>query len=142
MEKTIDPAKILPHRTPVLLVDRVLELEPGERVRAVKNITSNDQLFQGHFPGKPVMPGALIIEALAQASILLYAKEGSKEKSTYYLASVKADFKKPVIPGDQLVLEAQNVRMTPNGAYVEAKALVNNDIVAQADLILVIKNEQ
>ena len=137
-----DLEKILPHRPPMLLVDKVLELEPGKRVVAVKNTTINDHFFQGHFPDRPIMPGVLIVEALAQAAILLYQKpqqNASKNASRYYLGSVKANFRKPVVPGDQLILEANAVRITPTGSYVEAKAFVNKEIVAEADLILMIE---
>ena len=100
---------LLPHRYPFLLVDRVLECEPGTRLVAIKNVTINEPFFQGHFPNKPVMPGVLLIEAMAQATGLLAMESADVPKEAiYYLVGVdKARFKRPVVPGDQLVFEVE-----------------------------------
>ena len=112
MADAMDIAEVLahlPHRYPFLLVDRIREIEPGKRIVALKNVTINEPFFQGHFPGRPIMPGVLILEAMAQAAgILVFKTQGNKPDpdSVYYLAGIdKARFKRPVVPGDQLELE-------------------------------------
>ena len=115
-ENTADIKQILeriPHRYPFLLVDRVLECEPGSHILAIKNVTINEPFFTGHFPGQPVMPGVLIVEALAQAALLLgFASAGEEDqgKICYFLGIDKARFKRPVVPGDQLELTANFLR--------------------------------
>lgn len=134
--------KILPHREPMLLIDEVIELEPGKRVAAVKKVTKDDIFLQGHFPGNPIMPGNLVVEAMAQASILLY-HSAYEEKLTktpdYYLGSVKARFLHPVLPGVNLRLESETVKLLFTGAYVTAKAFVGDKLVAEADLVFIVK---
>jgi len=129
----------LPHRYPFLLVDRVLEVEPGKSIRALKNVTANEEFFSGHFPHHPVMPGVLIIEALAQASaILSFRTAGEKpaERSVVYFVGIdKARFKKPVFPGDQLILESELIRCVHGIWKFEAKARVDGVVVAQAELL-------
>lgn len=127
----------LPHRYPFLLVDRVLECVPGERLVAMKNVSMNEPFFQGHFPGKPVMPGVLIVEALAQATCLLAMEtEPSDEDITYLLAGVdKARFKRQVTPGDQLLLEAV-LEKRKRGIWVfSARALVDDKVAASAEIM-------
>lgn len=129
----------LPHRYPFLLVDRVLEVEPGKSIRALKNVTVNEQFFTGHFPHHPVMPGVLIIEALAQAAaILSFRTAGEKpgaNKVVYFVGIDKARFKKPVFPGDQLMLEAELVRVVHGIWKFEARARVDGAVVASAELL-------
>ncbi len=127
----------LPHRYPFLLVDRVLECEPGERLLALKNVTINEPFFQGHFPGRPVMPGVLIIEALAQATCLLALEtEESGEDEVYLLAGVdKARFRRPVLPGDALMLEARLVKRRRGIWMFEAEAKVEEAVVATAEIL-------
>jgi 3-hydroxyacyl-[acyl-carrier-protein] dehydratase len=128
--------KRLPHRYPFLLVDRVLEIEPGERALALKNVTINEPFFQGHFPVEPVMPGVLIIEAMAQAGGILVAASREDPGLLVFLASVRsARFRRPVRPGDQLLLEvtAQSVRSV--APRVSAKARVGDTIVAEAEIM-------
>jgi 3-hydroxyacyl-[acyl-carrier-protein] dehydratase len=129
----------LPHRYPFLLVDRVLECVPGERILALKNVSINEPFFPGHFPHHPVMPGVLIIEALAQAAaILSFKTQGNKtdDKSVYYFVGIdNARFKKPVIAGDQLLLEVSITR-TMRGIWKFAgKALVGSQVVTEAELM-------
>jgi 3-hydroxyacyl-[acyl-carrier-protein] dehydratase len=131
-------ASILPHRYPFLLVDRVIELEPSKRLVALKNVTFNEPFFQGHFPGHPVMPGVLIIEALAQASGLLIGLSGAgvKGDKLFYLAKVNdARFNRPVVPGDQLRLEVQLKRMIKSMGIFIARALVDGQEVASCELM-------
>ena len=135
--------KILPQKDPFILIDKVTELEPGEKVVAVKDIKTNDWFFKGHFPGHPVMPGALIIEAMAQTSILLYYskyKDSLKKKPDYYLGAInKATFKHPVGPGDQLKIEARTVRLLPTSGFVSVKAFVKDKDIAEAELVFGVK---
>lgn len=132
-------AAILPHRYPFLLVDRVIELVPGQSIVAIKNVTFNEPFFQGHFPGHPVMPGVLIVEALAQTSGLLLGLSGThanKEDRIFYLAKVdNARFLKPVIPGDQLRLEVQLKRLIRSMGIFTARAVVDGKEAATCELM-------
>ncbi len=132
--------ELLPHRYPFLLVDRVLALEPGKSVRAVKNVTFNEPFFQGHFPGKPVMPGVLIIEAMAQAAGVLAFKSVPRpadgRQQIVYLAGIDdARFKRMVVPGDQLILEAEVDRIVRNIGKFRCRALVDGQLAAEALLM-------
>jgi 3-hydroxyacyl-[acyl-carrier-protein] dehydratase len=137
--------KLIPQRFPFIMIDRILDVEPGKEATAIKNISGNDIFFLGHFPEKAIMPGAAIIEAMAQTSIVLFtsgmSKESAVEKPLYFLGSVKARFHHPVVPGDQLKIKAVNVKSLPNGAYVSAEASVNDTRVAEAELVFSVKNE-
>ena len=131
---------ILPHRFPFLLVDRVLEVEPGHAIKALKNVTVNEPFFQGHFPSKYVMPGVLIVEAFAQVAALLGStgvEEGIiKEDSLFYLVGIdKARFRKPVVPGDQLIIEVKLITEKRNIWKYEASAYVDTKLVAAAELL-------
>jgi 3-hydroxyacyl-[acyl-carrier-protein] dehydratase len=128
--------KILPHRHPFLLVDRVLELELNKRIVAIKNVTINEPFFPGHFPGHPVMPGVLIVEAMAQvAGILAYQSDESvRDKVTYFVGIDNAKFRRPVMPGDQLKIEIE-VSGCKRGIWVfSAKATVDDKVVTEAEL--------
>jgi 3-hydroxyacyl-[acyl-carrier-protein] dehydratase len=131
--------KKLPHRYPILLVDRVLELEPGKSIKALKNVSVNEPYFAGHFPHRPVMPGVLMIEALAQtAALLSFASLGvsSDDKSVYYFAGIDgARFKRPVEPGDQLILNVAIDRMKSGIFKFKANAMVGDELAAQAELM-------
>jgi len=132
--------ELLPHRYPFLLVDRVLELEANKRILAVKNVSINEPFFQGHFPGHPVMPGVLVLEALAQAGGLLTqlsaTKVGSGDEKLFYLVKIdNARFSRMVVPGDQLVLEVKLKRMIRNMAMYECSASVDGKQVASADIL-------
>ncbi len=136
-----DIMKMLPHRYPFQLVDRVLsyELEPSRKLTAIKNVTINEPFFPGHFPGAPVMPGVLVIEALAQASgILAFVAKAADhlDQGLYYLVKIdKARFSKTVTPGDQLVLEVEQKRMVRNMGMYDGRALVNGQVVASAQIL-------
>jgi 3-hydroxyacyl-[acyl-carrier-protein] dehydratase len=134
----------LPHRYPFLLIDRVLSCEPGKEIVALKNITINEPYFAGHFPHYPVMPGVLIVEAMAQASAILAFKSfnfKSDAKSVYYFVGIdEARFKKPVMPGDQLVLKAQVTRNLRGIWKFSAQALVGDMVVSEAELMCTMKN--
>ena len=134
--------ELLPHRYPFLLVDRVLELEPNQRVLAVKNVSINEPFFQGHFPGHPVMPGVLVLEALAQAGGLLTQLSAAAagavngEEKLFYLVKIdNARFSRMVVPGDQLMLEVKLKRMIRNMAMYECTASVDGKTVASADIL-------
>lgn len=149
MNETVTPVKLpvdaeriaalLPHRFPFLLVDRVVELVPNTSIVALKNVTINEPFFQGHFPGHPVMPGVLIVEALAQASGLLIGLSGThtaKDDRIFYLAKVdNARFLKPVVPGDQLRLEVQLKRMIRSMGIFTARAVVDGKEAATCELM-------
>ncbi len=129
--------EFLPHRYPFLLVDKVIECEPGVRLLGVKNVTYNEPFFQGHFPQKPIMPGVLILEALAQATGLLASETAGDELDgmIYYLVGIdKAKFKRPVIPGDQLMLEAKFIKSKRNIWAFECQAEVDGEFVASAEI--------
>ena len=130
--------KQLPHRYPFLLVDRVLELDKGKSIKALKNVTINEPFFVGHFPHRPVMPGVLMIEALAQAAALLSfdALDASpNDQMIYYFAGIDGvRFKRPVEPGDQLILEVALLRMKAGIFKFKARALVSDELAVQAEL--------
>ena len=137
--------KQLPHRYPFLLVDRVLECRPGESIRALKNVTYNEPFFPGHFPGRPVMPGVMIIEALAQvAGILCFitADVIPDENTRFYFVAIdKARFRRPVVPGDQVLLIAQLERSLKGISRFSTKALVGDQEVAHADMMIALGSE-
>ena len=140
MSITLDILQIqafLPHRYPFLLVDKVVECEPGVRLLGVKNVTYNEPFFQGHFPQKPVMPGVLILEAMAQTTGLLASETAGEELKgmIYYPTGIdKAKFKRPVVPGDQLMLEARFVKSKRNLWAFECNATVDGEFVASAEI--------
>lgn len=141
MTTTLDIHQILkklPHRYPFLMVDRVIALEKGQRIRAIKNVTANEEFFNGHFPRRPVMPGVLMLEALAQAAAILAFETLGKEpdeNTVYYFAAIDgARFKRPVEPGDQLILEATLGRMKAGIFKFQARALVGEEVAVEADL--------
>jgi 3-hydroxyacyl-[acyl-carrier-protein] dehydratase len=135
--------KRLPHRYPILLVDRVLELEPHQRIRALKNVSINEQFFTGHFPHRPVMPGVLTLEALAQAAALLaFESAGASvepDSVVYFVGIDGARFKRPVEPGDQLILEASIDRMKAGIYKFKTRASVDGETVVEADLMCTLR---
>ena len=130
--------KQLPHRYPFLLVDRVLALDKGKSIKALKNVTINEPFFEGHFPHRPVMPGVLMIEALAQAAALLSfdaLDTSPSDEQIYYFAGIDgARFKRPVEPGDQLILEVELLRRKAGIFKFKARAMVGDEIAVEAEL--------
>ncbi|MFC1594728.1 3-hydroxyacyl-ACP dehydratase FabZ [Candidatus Omnitrophota bacterium] len=129
--------KILPHRYPFLLVDRVIEFDDGNSLTAVKNVTANEPFFQGHFPDEKVMPGVLITEAMAQAGAIFFyltKKLSSEKRVIYYLGTIDAKFLKPVVPGDQLNIVIKPKKLLAKAGFFSAEAFVKDQRVAKAEI--------
>ncbi|MEA1947574.1 MAG: 3-hydroxyacyl-ACP dehydratase FabZ [Thermodesulfobacteriota bacterium] len=141
MEKTFDIQKImnlLPHRYPFIMIDRILELIPGEKAVALKNVTINEPFFQGHFPGSPIMPGVLMIEAMAQAGAVLAAESLPEEEQgslIYFMGMNKVKFRKPVVPGDQIIFEIKFLKQRGKVFKMSGMAFVDEKLVAEAELM-------
>ena len=137
--------KLIPQRFPFIMIDRIIDLDPGKEAVAVKNVSGNDIFFLGHFPDVAIMPGVAIIEAMAQTAIVLFAagKEGgsSGKKPIYYFGSVKARFLHPVVPGDQIKIRVVNVKTLPTGAYVTGEAFVDDKKISEAELVFSVKKD-
>jgi UDP-3-O-[3-hydroxymyristoyl] N-acetylglucosamine deacetylase/3-hydroxyacyl-[acyl-carrier-protein] dehydratase len=128
--------KILPHRYPFLLVDRILELDGGKRVLGIKNVSISDEFFNGHFPGRPIMPAVLVVEAMAQVgAVLLLSATGNVGKLAYFVGIDKARFRKPVVPGDQLLFEVEIVKVREKTGKMIGKAFVEGKLVAEAEMM-------
>ncbi|MBF0385393.1 MAG: 3-hydroxyacyl-ACP dehydratase FabZ [Candidatus Omnitrophica bacterium] len=132
----LDIQKIIPHRYPFLLIDKVIELEPNVKLVALKNVSVNEQFFVGHFPGEKVMPGVLIIEAMAQAGCVYfyYSKNMQGKNLIYYLAKVQSKFHAPVVPGDQLRIEITTIKLLPKVGFFKAEAFVKEKLVCEAEI--------
>jgi len=136
---------ILPHAYPFLLVDRIIEIEPGKRIVGIKNVTYNEPFFPGHFPGRPIMPGVLIVEAMAQtAGVLVFntLSEGERNKLVYFLGIDNVKFRKPVVPGDQLRLELEITKHRQSIWGFKGKALVDEKLVAEAELLAMLGEKE
>lgn len=135
-----DILQILPHRYPFLLVDRIIAVDPGKRITGLKNVTFNEQFFQGHFPGAPVMPGVLIIESMAQvAGVLIYRDLPEKEKKLIYFTGIEnAKFRRPVTPGDQLLIEMELVGRRNTFGKMAGRATVEGKLAAEATVLFAI----
>ena len=135
---------LLPHRYPFLLVDRIKELEPGSRIVGIKNVSANEPFFQGHFPGRPIMPGVLIIEAMAQAGgVLVCMSGGPIRKPIVYLTGIDgAKFRRPVVPGDQLCFEVKVLKKRPPFWKMQGKTFVDNELVCEAEVTAMVTDEK
>lgn len=128
----------LPHRYPMVLIDRIVELDEGERIVALKNVSYNEPYFMGHFPANPVMPGVLIVEAMGQAGgVLMSASKpaGSSPESVYFMGFDKVRFRKPVVPGDQLIIEVKFLKQRMSAIKMAAQAFVDGGLVAEAEFL-------
>ena len=142
MMDVLDIQRILPHRYPFLLVDRIVELEQDKRAVGIKGVTINEPFFQGHFPNMPVMPGVLLIEAMAQVGgVLVLSKPENRGKYVFFMSCDKVKFRKPVIPGDQLRLEVEVVRLKAKTGLMAGKTLVDGKVVAEGELVFAIVDE-
>jgi beta-hydroxyacyl-ACP dehydratase FabZ len=131
-------ASFLPHRYPFLLIDRVITLTPGEEIAALKNVTLNEPFFQGHFPDAPIMPGVLIVEAMAQAGGVLVLESMPKEqhgRPVYFMGLDNVRFRKPVVPGDQIIFEVKLLKLRSKAAKLAGRAIVDGNLVAEAELM-------
>jgi 3-hydroxyacyl-[acyl-carrier-protein] dehydratase len=136
---------LLPHAYPFLLVDRIVEIEPGKRIVGIKNVTYNEPFFPGHFPGRPIMPGVLIVEAMAQTAGLLVFHSSPEEdhsKTVFFLGMDNVRFRKPVIPGDQLRLELEITKHRQSIWRFKGKALVEGKVVAEGDILAMVGDEK
>ncbi len=127
----------LPHRYPMLMVDRILESEPGKRIVGIKNVTINEPFFQGHFPGHPIMPGVLIVEAMAQVGgmLMMGAVENAQDKVVYFMSLDRVKFRRPVVPGDQLRLELEMLKFRGKTCQMRGEGFVDGNKVAEAEMM-------
>ncbi|MBI5025766.1 MAG: 3-hydroxyacyl-ACP dehydratase FabZ [Nitrospirae bacterium] len=133
---------LMPHRFPFLLVDRILLLEPGVKAVGLKNVTINEPFFQGHFPDYPIMPGVLIIEAMAQVAGILAFRSGVKGKGVYFMSIEKAKFRKPVVPGDQIRFEVKVLQQRGNVWKFSGEALVDDKLVSEAEFTAMVSERE
>lgn len=134
--------KYLPHRYPFLMVDRILDLQPGISAVGIKNVTINEPFFQGHFPGQPIMPGVLIIEAMAQVAGILAYCSGVEGKSVYFMSIEKAKFRRPVVPGDQIRFEIKTIQQRGNVCKFSGTASVDDKVAAEADFTAMVTDKE
>ncbi len=142
MMDTREIQKLLPHRYPFLLVDRILELEPGVKAVGIKNVTINEPFFQGHFPNFPIMPGVLIIEAMAQVAGILAFRSGAKGDLMYFMSIEKAKFRKPVFPGDQLKFEIKIIQVRGSVWKLSGEAFVEGKLVSEAEFTAMVSERE
>lgn len=133
---------LLPHRYPFLMIDRILEIEPGAKAVGIKNVTINEPFFDGHFPGNPIMPGVLIIESMAQVAGIMAFRSGAQGDSVYFMSIERAKFRKPVVPGDQIRIEITKIQERGNVWRFAGNAIVDGKTVAEAEFTaMVLKSE-
>lgn len=137
-----DIQAILPHRYPFLLIDRILEWEQDTRIVGLKNVTANENYFQGHFPGAPVMPGVLIVEAMAQCGAILFLKDmEDRDTKLFYFGGIdKARFRRPVVPGDQLIIELEVLKRRSSMVKYRGTARVGDEVAAEAEILSVMSD--
>ncbi|MCX8069161.1 MAG: 3-hydroxyacyl-ACP dehydratase FabZ [Thermodesulfovibrionales bacterium] len=133
--------ELIPHRYPFLMIDRIVELEQDVRAVGIKNVTINEPFFQGHFPDNPIMPGVLIVEAMAQVSAVLAYKSGAQGKGIYFMSIERVKFRKPVIPGDQLKIEVKTTHRRNTVWKISGEVFVNDKIVAEAEFTAMIADK-
>ncbi len=134
--------KMLPHRYPFLLVDRIADFQPGVSVTGVKNVTINEPFFQGHFPGQPIMPGVLIIEAMAQVAGVMAFRSGVEGKSVYFMSIDNAKFRRPVVPGDQVMMEIKVLKQRGNVWRFSGTATVDGKLVSEAEFTAMVTDKE
>ena len=132
----------LPHRYPFLLVDRIIDLQPGKGITGIKNVTFNEPFFQGHFPGQPIMPGVLIIEAMAQVAGIAAFSSGMEGKAVYFMSIEKAKFRRPVVPGDQLRIEIKVLQHRGNVWKFSGAATVDGKLASEADFTAMVTDKE
>ena len=134
--------KLLPHRYPFLLVDRIADFKPGVSATGVKNVTINEPFFQGHFPGQPIMPGVLIIEAMAQVAGVMAFSSGVEGKSVYFMSIDNAKFRRPVVPGDQVMMDIKVLKQRGNVWRFSGTATVDGKLVSEAEFTAMVTDKE
>ncbi len=134
--------KLLPHRYPFLLVDKIVDLKPGESALGVKNVTINEPFFQGHFPGQPIMPGVLVIEAMAQVAGVMAFRSGMEGKSVYFMSIDNAKFRRPIVPGDQVMMEIKILKQRGNVWKFSGTATVDGKLVSEAEFTAMVTDRE
>ncbi len=134
--------KLLPHRYPFLLVDRIVDLKPGESALGIKNVTINEPFFQGHFPGQPIMPGVLVIEAMAQVAGVMAFSSGMEGRSVYFMSIDNAKFRRPIVPGDQVMMEIKVLKQRGNVWKFSGTATVEGKLVSEAEFTAMVTDRE
>ncbi len=134
--------KLLPHRYPFLLVDKIIDLKPGESALGVKNVTINEPFFQGHFPGQPIMPGVLVIEAMAQVAGVMAFSSGVEGKIVYFMSIDNAKFRRPIVPGDQVMMEIKVLKQRGNVWRFSGTATVDGKLVSEAEFTAMVTDKE
>lgn len=134
--------KLLPHRYPFLLVDRITDLKPGVSATGLKNVTMNEPFFQGHFPGQPIMPGVLIIEAMAQVAGVMAFRSGMEGKSVYFMSIDNVKFRRPIVPGDQVIMDIKVLKQRGNVWKFSGSATVEGKVVSEAEFTAMVTDKE
>ncbi|HIJ59541.1 MAG TPA: 3-hydroxyacyl-ACP dehydratase FabZ [Nitrospirae bacterium] len=137
----IEIQNVIPHRYPFLLIDKIIELNENDSAVGIKNVTINEPFFQGHFPGNPIMPGVLIVEAMAQVSAFLAYKSGAKGKGIFFMSIEKVKFRKPVVPGDQLRISVKTTHRRNTVWKISGQVFVNDKLVTEAEFTAMIADK-